>query len=68
MEYYTKYPQLQYHQNASNSFCFNSLEYLFIASGANNSAGAIQMQIKELLHCHYKVYKDRTVFCNYIMK
>ena len=38
-------PTFEYHQNASNSCCFNSLASSFTASGEHSGARAIVLQI-----------------------
>ena len=68
IEYHHIYPPFEYHYNASNIFCFNSVAQALTMLRVKNPARAIAMQMEEYLCCQYKGYKDRTKFSNDIMK
>ena len=45
IQYHSKYTLVEYHQNASNSYCFNSLAYVLTVAGEKSATRAIVMWI-----------------------
>ena len=67
IEYDLQAPLVAYHQNASSTCCFISLESAVTVSGERNAARMIAMIIEESLHFQYQGYKYIIAFANSIM-